>query len=257
MSPRSRTLPVAVFVASVLAACGGGGSSGQKDQPATSANPAAGLFSGTDSFGNPAAVLIAPGGTFASVVSLKSKPGDPYSVSIGAGQLTPLVFASSSLSTFDLDGGVATGALTVSYTQGVQIRADLAYANGTRTLVAQVLPNAYASIAGASLPSSGAAAIYVPQTSRLATALKGSWSYSSSGGTFSVVAGDCAVSGRAVPEVGLNALVLNATPSAGCGVVSALDGYAWNDTDKGVGYAVLAPSRSNVARTPMVIVLAR
>lgn len=253
MLPRRLGSLTALVSAVLLGACGGGGTSDDHSP----SNPAAGIFSGTDSFGNPASILITPNGQYQSVVFLKSTPMDLYSASTAEGQLTPYVLASSRLSTFDVQVGVlVAGSLSVEYTEGVRVRADLSYPFGTRTIAAPFLPGSRSSSSNAGIPPAGEVVVYAPVANGPALSTKGTWTFSPSQGTFSIAAGACVLEGRSTSELGINAVVLAVKPTEACGNSGeARSGYAWYDSARATAYAVLTKTGTQVSSPPLVLVI--
>lgn len=252
--PRRHTLRPSVYLAVsalTLASCGGGSN---QDQTPQERNPAAGIYSGADTLGNPASLLITPDGYYVSVASPKDNPDQILTVSTANGSLTPIVFESSRLYAHDvLTGDNLLGSLLVNYTQSLSVRTDLIYWFGTRSISASFLGYSFSGDAPSALPSSGTASLYLPRSGGPHQVLTSSWTYSSSQLSFTADAGECELTGRVASDPSINVLAVSVTATAPCGLPQAtLTGYLWRDATRAQAYAVLKPP-SQAGATPLIV----
>jgi hypothetical protein len=224
----------------VLASCGGG----QADLSPQQRNPASGIYSGADSFGNPATVVITPDGHISSVTVSKGMAPTVVSGSTGAGSLTPIVFSSAYLDTYDPPTGQSlAGLMTVVYRQSVSIDADFSYPFLRRTLSANILPESFSQASASSLPAASSASIYRPSGSTPPAQERATWALSADGNSFSLSTPACVLTGTLSPDPSINVHIATITGSPGCSVGDGtFTGFLWRDTPHGYAYAVMRPT---------------
>lgn len=240
---------LAALACAVLASCGGG-----QDEPSPQQrNPAAGVYSGADAFGNSSSFVITPDGYFSFVTVAGDASARVVSVSTGAGQLTPIVFASAYLYTNDLPSGqLLSGLMIGNYRQSASIVADFSYPFIARTITANFLADSFAPTPASSLPSAAPASLYLPAGSAPYEQQAANWVLLPDL-SFTLSTAGCVLSGKLTVEPAINVHVASASASSGCAAGTAsFSGYLWRDTQRGHAYAVLKPA-SQPTSSPLVL----
>lgn len=245
----ARALPT--LACCLLASCGGG----EEQLTPQQRNPSAGIYSGSDNFGNPASVVITPAGEVSSVTVSTESSSKVLSASTAAGELTPLVFSSSRLYTVDLPTAQSlVGSLTVNYTQSVRVIADFVYPFFRRTVSAGFLTDSFPPASPPGLPAVSTASLYTPTATSPYSQQSATWSLSSDL-AFTISAGACVLSGKLSADPSVNVYVAAASLAPGCAAGDAqLTGHLWRDVPRGYAYLVLK-SAPQPAALPVVVAM--